>query len=284
MKLNKLLLSLLVLPTVASAAIQVNVSPVTLFTTEDGTTVTYEMVLDEAPSAGENVTVTAASGDVTEGTVSGALNFTDANWDIPQAVTVTPGASGDGNDGDVMYTITNTTSAAGGTASFDGAPAAGVDVTNRNIDGVQTIVMNPASGAAFFLDEGSSQTVTISAVGVPTDDVEVDLVLASAEASISTSTVTLNAGNGFSATFDVTADIDMVVDADQAFTVVTNASVSIDGNYNGINLNDIDGIAVNVDVAAPAPATPVPTLGVLWQIALAGMLLIIGFVGMRRFA
>lgn len=284
MKLNKLALSLLAMPFAASAAIQVNINPTTLVHNEDGAPVTYQVVLDEAPSAGETVTVTPNSGDVTEGTVSGALNFTDANWDVPQSITVTPGASGDGNDGDVAFTITNATTAAGGTASFNGAPTPDVNSTNRNIEGISTLTMEPAAGGAFILNEGSSQTVTIAAAGTPTNDIDVGVSIAGIEATVSTATVSLTAGNGYSATFDVTAVADAVVDADQAFTVVTAASTSADANFNGIDLNDIDGTAVNTDVPAPPPvvAQPIPTLTAMWQLALAGVLALVGMFGMRR--
>ncbi|MBN7795082.1 hypothetical protein [Parahaliea mediterranea] len=230
------------------AAVLVNTEPTTLITHEDGSSVTYWVYLDQAPSAGETVTVTPSSGDVTEGTVSGGpLTFTDANWDTPQSVTVTPGASGDGNDGDVMYTISQFTTATGGTASFNGAFALDVDVTNRNIEGINTVLMSPASGTAFYLDEGSSQTVTLTVTGAPTSDISIDVSIAGGEATVSTSTVTLQAGNGYSATFDVTAVADAAFDADQAFTVVTDPASSLDGNYNGIDLNDIQGLAINVD-------------------------------------
>ncbi len=253
--LKRSALALLVLgASSAGAAIQVNVSPTTLTHNEDGTAVSYQVVLDEAPSAGETVTLTPSSGDLTEGTVSGAVTFTDADWDTPKTITVTPGASGDGNDGDVAFTITNTTTAAGGTASFNGAPTANVNATNRNIEGISTILMDPASGAAFILDEGSSQTVTLSVTGAPTNDISVDVSIAGGEATVSTGTVTLTAGNGYSATFDVIAVADSTVDSDQSYTVVTAPASSLDGAYNGFDLNDIAGTAVNVDVA-PAPVS-----------------------------
>lgn len=241
--------AILSLSSFSSAAIQVNVTPTTLITNESGTPVTFQVVLDQAPSAGETVTVTPSSDDITEGTVSAALNFTNANWNTPQTITVSPGATGDGNDGDVAYTITNTTTAAGGTASFNGAPTPNVSSTNRNKEGISSIFVEPPSGGAFILDEGSSQTVTMSISGASANDISVDVSIAGGEATVSTGTVTLTAGNGYSATFNVTAVADMTIDANQAFTVVTAPAVSGDVAYNGINIHDIDGTAVNVDVA-----------------------------------
>ncbi|GAB0151008.1 IPTL-CTERM sorting domain-containing protein [Marinobacterium sp. BA1] len=276
----------LLLATQATAAIQVNIEPTTLLTNEDGSAVTYFVVLDQAPSAGETVTVTPSSGDVTEGTVSGAVLFTDANWDVPQTITVTPGASGDGNDGDVMYTIGHTTTAAGGTASFNGAPSPNVSATNRNIEGINTIVMDPASGGAFYLTEGTSQTVTVSVTGAPTNNISIDVSIAGAEATVTPATVILTAGNGYAATFNVTAADDTNIDGDQPFTVVVDPAVSADLSYSGQNLSDINGVALDNDVATPPPApaqvTPVPTLPLFGILALSGLLGLFGMFGMRK--
>ncbi|MBU2886198.1 hypothetical protein KO507_10530 [Gilvimarinus agarilyticus] len=267
----------------SSAAIQVNINPTTtLFTNEGGSAVTYQVVLDEAPSAGEVVTVATSGVDASEGSVSADLTFTDADWDTPQFITVTPVDDGVA-DGNVAYTITNTTSAVGGTASFDAAPTPNVNVTNFD-DEIANIFMNPSSGGAFILNEGSSQTVTMSVSGAPANDISVDVSIAGGEATVSVATVVLTAGNGFSATFDVAAVADMVVDADQAFTVVTAPAVSADGSYSGININDIDGIAVNVD-AASGPSgspTPLPTTSALGQLVLFLMLAAMGGYAVRR--
>ncbi len=278
----------LLLATQATAAIQVNIEPTTLLTNEDGSAVTYFVVLDQAPSAGETVTVTPTSNDVTEGTVSGAVLFTDANWDVPQTITVTPGASGDGNDGDNQYTIGHATTATGGTASFNGVLSTDVSVTNRNIEGINTIIMDPASGGAFYLTEGTSQTVTVSVAGFtpPTNDISIGVSIPGGEATVSTATVVLNAGNGYAATFDVTAVDDTNIDGDQPFTVVVYPSISSDSNYHFQDLSDINGVALDNDVAAPAPApaqvTPVPTLPLFGILALSGLLGLFGMFGMRK--
>ena len=105
MRKNLIVLSALMISVAAQSAVVIQ--PSSLTTNEDGPAVIYRVVLDSPPSVGEDVTITPSSNDVTEGTVSGALVFDESNFDQPQNVTVTPGASGDGNDGDVMYNITN---------------------------------------------------------------------------------------------------------------------------------------------------------------------------------
>ncbi|GAA6154386.1 hypothetical protein [Pseudoteredinibacter isoporae] len=125
--------------------------------------------MDSPPSAGETVTITPSSNDVTEGTVSAALTFDLSDYETPQFVTVTPGASGDDNDGDVAYTITNTVSSNVGGGNYDGETASSVSVTNANIDGVDVVTVSPSSG--IFISEGNNQAITIAALGGPTADV-----------------------------------------------------------------------------------------------------------------
>lgn len=101
-------------------------------------------------------------------------------------------------------------------------------------------------------------------------------------------TVTLTNGNGYAATFNVTAADDTNIDGDQPFTVVVDPAVSADLSYSGQNLSDINGVALDNDVAAPPPApapaqvTPVPTLPLFGILALSGLLGLFGMFGMRK--
>ena len=265
-----------------SAQAAVVVTPTTLTTTEDGSAVQYQVVLDVAPSAGETVTVTPASDDVTEGTVSGALTFTVGDFDVPQYVTVTPGASGDGNDGNVSYSINHAVSAVGGTASYDGAPASSVSVTNANIDGVASIIVDPSSG--FRVTEGgAAQTITISTTSAPAADVTINISTVSTEVTLSAPSVVLNAGNGYTATFTITAVDDAAVDGDLSFTVVTAAATSADGTYAGVDPVDVVGIAADNDVvAAPVAPRTVPAIGPFGLVALMAMLAGLGMTRLGR--
>lgn len=267
-----------------SAQAAVVVTPTTLTTTEDGSAVQYQVVLDVAPSAGETVTVTPASTDVTEGTVSGALTFTVGDFDVPQYVTVTPGASGDGNDGNVFYSINHAVSAVGGTASYDGAPASSVGVTNANIEGAASIIVDPSSG--FRVTEGgAAQTITISATSAPapTADVTINISTVSTEVTLSAPSVVLNAGNGYNATFTITAVDDAAVDGDLSFTVVTAAATSADGTYAGLDPVDVVGIAADNDVvAAPVAPRTVPAIGPFGLVALMAMLAGLGMTRLGR--
>ncbi|MYF28971.1 MAG: hypothetical protein F4169_08920, partial [Gammaproteobacteria bacterium] len=73
-----------------------------LYTTEAGGTAHFTAALGTAPAA--NVTVTPSSTDPSEGTVSGPLVFTPADWQVAQTVTVT-GVDDAEEDGDVHYLV-----------------------------------------------------------------------------------------------------------------------------------------------------------------------------------
>src|SRR5205085_2365081 len=92
----------------------VTVSPTSgLTTSEAGGTATFTVVLDSQPTA--DVTISIASSDATEGTVSTSLlTFTSANWNLAQTVTVT-GVNDAVDDGDIGYTIVT-----GAASSADG--------------------------------------------------------------------------------------------------------------------------------------------------------------------
>lgn len=251
----------------------VQVTPTILTTRENGSAVSYRVVLDAPPSAGETVTITPASADVTEGTVSGALMFDLSNYETAQFITVTPGASGDGNDGDVGYTISNTVASNVGGGNYDGETASSVTVTNQNIDGVAVITVTPSSG--IFIDEGNNQAITISVGPDVTPAATVDLTLTivdATESALSTTAISLTAGNTFSQTITLSVPSDGIVDGDQAFTVTTSAATSGDGTFAGIDPVDISALAVDVDTAAPVAVTAVPALPTMFLMFLGSIL------------
>ena len=272
-----LLLAFFALAIGQSMAQGVTVSESSVTTYEDGSTLQYTIVLTAAPDPGETVTVTPSSDDPTEGTVSAAVSFTAADWDIPQAVTVTPGATGDGNDGHVSYTISNTVSTSGG--SYVGVMAASINATNINIEGIAIIIVDPSS--AIVVDEAGmmTQDVTFS-VGphlAPTSDVIVDLVNNSlTEVTFSTNSALLTNGNGYSTTVTITGVSDMVIEGTQPFSIATDPAVSADISFSGIDPVDIAGSVTDSTVTAA-----VPTLGEWGLIILSLLLLTFGMVALR---
>mgnify|MGYP001236571108 CR=1 FL=1 len=80
----------------------VTVTPLVGETTEAGGSATFDLVLKTAPSA--DVLISATSSDSSEGTASGALTFTPANWQTAQQLTIS-GVDDPIDDGDVSYTV-----------------------------------------------------------------------------------------------------------------------------------------------------------------------------------
>lgn len=106
-----------------------------ILTNESGTSATFRVVLDTAPTA--NVTIPLESTVVAEGTVSPAsLIFTPGNWNLGQLVTVT-GVNDGANDGDKPYKIRlkEPTSTDSNYTDLGGAANSPVaEISFRNID------------------------------------------------------------------------------------------------------------------------------------------------------
>ena len=102
-----------------------------LVTSESGSSTTFEVVLDLAPTA--DVTIALNSSDLSEGTVSpSSLTFTPTNWHVPQTVTVA-GVDDVGPDGDVAYAIV-TAPAVSSDPSYDDLDAGDVLITNLDVE------------------------------------------------------------------------------------------------------------------------------------------------------
>ena len=114
------------------------VTPVTLTTSETGTTATYTIVLTSKPATDSEdyvVVVDVASSDETEGTVSPTqLTFTVSDWDSPQTVTVT-GVDDNIVDGTITYFVNNTVNSGSTTDSgYQSLDPDDVSVSNTDDD------------------------------------------------------------------------------------------------------------------------------------------------------
>lgn len=113
---------------------------VTLVTSERGTSASFSVALGAQPSA--TVQIPVASSDTGEGSVSPALlEFTAADWDVPQLVTVT-GVDDDVVDGTAAYSITLGPAQSADTA-FSGQAAAVVAASNHDDDHVPIPLATP---------------------------------------------------------------------------------------------------------------------------------------------
>lgn len=124
----------------------ITVSPTSASVSESGTTDTFDVVLDNAPSG--NVVVDINSTDTGEATVShGQLTFTTGDWSVPQTVTVT-GVDDVAVDGDQSVTITVTVNA-GLTAdsAYDALDPSDVSVTVQDDEVFAVLSTSPSANA-----------------------------------------------------------------------------------------------------------------------------------------
>ncbi len=207
-----------------------------LITTEAGGTAAFTIVLGAQPVL--PVTISIASSDATEGSVSHAsVMFTNADWNMPQTVTVT-GVDDGVVDGSVMYTVT-TGAAASGEAAFNGLAVTDVSVTNTDDDTASVIVM-PTSGL-LTTEVGATDTFAIALSASPSDDVTISLTSSDVtEGSVSPGSVTFTSMNwNMAQTVTVTGVDDVILDGTVGYTIVTSAAVSTDGTFNGVSVADV---------------------------------------------
>ena len=120
-----------------------------VLTVDENDTTTYTVVLDSTPT--DDVTVTPTSGNTDAASVSGALTFTDSNWNTVQTVTVT-GVDDDNDDFESDVTISH--AATSDDSNYTISDAGDVSVTT-NDDDVTVSVSGPDT-----VVEGSSITIT----------------------------------------------------------------------------------------------------------------------------
>ncbi len=227
-----------------------------LLTTEAGTSTTFSVALTSAPLA--PVTVVLANPRPGEDTLSAlALTFTAANWNVPQAVTVT-GVPDFVVDGDQTFSVALTAVSADPVYSGLSGPA--VRVTNQDID-LPWILVSPTSGLV-TTESGGTATFTVRLSSQPTASVTVGLTSSDPSAGVpSVTSVTFTPVNWFMPqTVTVTGVDDYVVTGDTPYSIVTAPAVSGDPVYNGQNPPDVALVNRETDQAG---ITVTPTSGVL---------------------
>ena len=150
----------------------VTLTPIDSPTTESGGTVTFNVMLNAPPTA--DVTITLASSDTGEGTVSPeTLTFTTSTWNTAQQVTVT-GVNDDIDDGDQSYRITFTVMS--DDTNYSELVVSPVDITNTDDDTPTFMVAaNPAGNVE---ENVGTVTYTVSLSLQPAEDVTVDYAIA----------------------------------------------------------------------------------------------------------
>ena len=206
----------------------------------EGSTVTYTVVLDTRPTS--DVTITPFRGGDADITVSGALTFSNSNWNIPQTVTVR--AAEDHDASNDAATITHAVSG----ADYDSVPAASVQVTVIDNDTRGVTI----SESTLNIDEGSTVTYTVVLDTQPTSDVTVT-PSSSGDADVTVSdaltfsnsnwntpqTVTVGAAEDSDASNDAATIAHAVSGADYDSVTVASVDVTvIDNDTPGITLSE----------------------------------------------
>ena len=247
--------------------------------TEGGAGQTFTVRLQSEPLG--DVTVTPASLDTGEGTVSGPLTFTAGacpsvgNWCTNQTVTVTP-ANDLIADGNQTYTITLTANSGGADLLYDALPVQNVSATTLDNE---TAGLN-ITGAPLALNEGTPAggSFTIALTAQPTALVKVCLsvsdttaaTLNTAPANILTTAdpdcpgarlefTTVNYGTAQTVTI-LPVD-DFIADGAQLFNVNLTI-VSTDPAYNALVSSGVSGSTADNETGGSGPGFIVtPTAG-----------------------
>ncbi|MBW3670684.1 MAG: fibronectin type III domain-containing protein, partial [Acidobacteria bacterium] len=208
-----------------------------VLTTETGIADGFIVVLATQPSA--DVTIHVTSGDDTEGRVDpGSLSFTSVNWAQPQTVTVFA-VDDDVVDGDQTYQIT--LSATSGDPDYDGIAIPPIEVSNRDDDRAG-ITVSQTGGTTVTTESGAQDQLQIVLGSEPTADVTLGIASSNrTEGSASPQSVTFTPLDWSTPqTVTVTGVDDSVHDGPQRYVVMIGAASSGDGNYDGMNNDDVE--------------------------------------------
>ena len=225
-----------------------------MLVSENGGFSSFQIVLDALPSA--NVTIPISSSDTTEGTVSTtSLVFSTANWATPQTVTVT-GVDDPDVDGNTGFNAVIGTASSGDSVYNGMNPP---DVLYRCVDDDAPGVTIVAGPNMLVTESGTTSSFYVLLNSRPTADVDIHFWSNDINEGDITApaggTLTFTSGDWSTAQIVVVGGIDdFAIDGNQPFTIVSDAAVSTDMDYSGINPadisftnidNEIPGITVN---------------------------------------
>jgi hypothetical protein len=222
---------------------------------EIGSTDSYSIVLNSAPTADVEIMVT--SGDPGEATVRPTtLTFTASDWDTPQEVIVT-GVDDAVDDGDQTVTISH--SASSTDSDYDGISISDVTITVADNDGAEPADTTPPDAPVITSpDTTDSPTPTISGTAEPSSTLRLTVTLGIHSSVVYTTTVSP----------DGTWSIDL--GTTEPISGTFPASGLEDGTYQitatatdaASNTSDATTQTLTVNIAEPSnPAAPVVTSG-----------------------
>lgn len=228
-----------------------------LATSEAGGAARFEVALRHAPTA--DVTIELWTSNPAEGIVSPTtLRFTPANWNVPQAVTVT-GIDDPLIDGDAGYAVI-LAPAVSGDSRFHGADPADVAVVNFD-DDVAGVTIAPTTGLV-TTEAGGTATFTVALTSRPLADMTLDLSSGNpAEGMLLTTRLVFTPANwNIPQAVAVRGVDDRIDDGDVSYKIITAALISADPNYSGLDPADV--VLTNLDDDT-AGVTVSPTAGLV---------------------
>jgi large repetitive protein len=241
----------------AQATAGVTITPSTAITTnEGGSTATFSVVLNAAPTA--SVTIGLFSSDPSEATVSPAsLTFSPSNWNVAKVVTV-KGVDDQTVDGNIGYTIITTAP-----SSTDRAYAAlnPADIAGTNTDNdTAGFTVTPTSGLTTS-EAGATTSFTVALTSKPTRNVNIGVSSSNInEGTVSTSLLVFTSSNWNSAQrVTITGVDDTVTDGSVSYSITTAAAISGDSRYNNLNPADVS-VSNGDNDATSVVVTPVSGL------------------------
>jgi hypothetical protein len=214
---------------------RISVFPLALQTSESGSSATFSVSINAAPSA--EVLISLSSSDLSEWTLDqSALTFTKANWQSPQTIRVT-GVDDTDVDG-VQQGFALSAPAVSADARFNGLNADDVALTNLDNDGAG-IVVSPLT--VITAESGLAGSFTVRLNTSPSGEVTIPIgVVDSSEWQILDLDVRLNASNWqVGRTVLVTPVDDSDVDGTQTAVLELQAASSSDPRFNLIDPADV---------------------------------------------
>jgi hypothetical protein len=215
----------------------IRLTPTTgLVTTERGETANFAIFLTSQPV--EEVTINLRSDNQDEGILSiDTVTFTPLNWNNPQTITVT-GVNDNLVDDNISYNII-TDPAISNDANYNGLDAEDITVTNIDLS-EPFIVINPTVGLN-TQETGSSDNFDLVLNTQPNDIVTLNLSSNDiTEGTISPEVINFTPANwDIPQTVIVTGVDDNSIDGDISYSIVTDAAISNDINYDNLNPSDI---------------------------------------------
>ncbi len=229
----------------------VTVSETTRTVAENSGTATYTVVLDTEPFG--NVTITPASSDPDVAIVSGALTFTQSNWNTAQTVTVTGVDDSDVNTPARTATVSHTPASADD-STYGGLTITSVVVTATDDDGGPALPSISIAAVSSSVTEGAAATFTLTATPAPAANLTVTVTVTETGTFISgaaPTTVTIPSSGSVTLTVSTTDDA-----TDEANGTIT-ATVTAGSGY---TVGSPPTASVTVEDDDAAPVTPDPAI------------------------